>query len=105
MTEQYGDGDSEDDHAPDATLTVERADTGGERLLAEQLMGDGMFFGFGSPYGALRNGVAPFGEGVETVVVRTDESAVDQAVGYDGSERRFSFRGQAYVATAERSGD
>jgi hypothetical protein len=90
-TEQYGDGDE------DATLTLERTDSADERLLAEQVMRGGQF---GSRHTALRDALAAFAAGVDVVHVQTGERAVDRALGYDETERRFTFRGQAYVATA-----
>jgi len=102
-TPRYGDGDSEDDRAPDATMTVERADGAAERLIAEQVMNADPGSGFGTPYGALRNALAGFEDGVQRVVVRTDEHDVDRAVGHDATRRRFSVRGQAYVATTTRA--
>jgi len=95
-TELWG---REDEYAEDATVTVERADSADERLVAEQLMGDAAVVRYGSQYGALRNALAAFEEDVVRVVVRSDEHDVERAVGYDETQRRFSFRGQAYVAT------
>lgn len=97
--DEYGDEGGED-----ATLTVERTDDDvEERLIAEQVMGGGQF-GFESRYEALRNALAAFEDGVDRVRVRTDENAAERAVGYDETgQRRFSFRGQAYVATVGES--
>ena len=101
-TPQYG---REDDHAEDATLSVERADGADERLLAEQVMGGSTVAGLGSPYGALRDALAAFEDGVGRVRVRTDENDAERAVGYGETRRRFSFRGQAYLATVTESDD
>lgn len=101
--DSYGDGE----HPPDATLFVERSGGGtGEeepdRIIPEQLMGGEALVGRSN---ALRNGVAAFEDGVERVEVRTDEHAVDDAVGYDASSRLLEVRGETYELTAERSGD
>ncbi|WP_181686370.1 hypothetical protein [Halorhabdus salina] len=90
-TDRYGDGERPDD----AVLTLERAETAEERLLAEQVMStDGFMIG----PNALRNALAAMGTDVGRVVVHSDQRAVDRAVGYDGDSRRFQFRGQAYEA-------
>ena len=99
-TDRYGREDSDD-----ATLTVERADSADERLVVEQLMADTDYTGFMGPYGALRNALAVFDPDVDAVVVRSDRHEVDRTIGHDETERRFSVRGQAYVATTERSSD
>jgi hypothetical protein len=99
-TERYGRDDSDD-----AALTVERADSADERLVVEQLMADTDYAGFGGPYRALRNALALFESDVEAVVVRTDQHDVDRTIGHGETQRRFSVRDRAYVATAERSSD
>lgn len=98
-TDRYDDGVQ----PPDATLVVKRAndDSGGagsHRVVAEQLMDDESGLGL---YGALRDGIAAFDDGVERVEVRSDEHGVDFAVGYDSSARRVEFRGTTYDLTAE----
>lgn len=94
---EYGDAE----HPPDATLTLEQADDDpdAERLIAEQVMG--------RPLVGLRNSLtflenpAFFGDGVEQVVLRSDEHVVDRTVGYDVQDRTFRFRGETYEARAE----
>jgi hypothetical protein len=105
-TDAYGNGE----HPEDGTVTVERAgdDDGGDadreadRVVVEQLMGGGSVFGGSS---ALRNALAPFEDGVERVVLRTDEYGVDDAVEHDASERHVAFRGETYRLTADRSAE
>lgn len=91
-TEQYGDGE----HPPDASFTVRDADGGGERVIAEQLMGSGRF----GPGGhGLRAALPFFSDGVDRVVVRTDEYGATDVLGADGGQQRFSFRGRSYVVS------
>jgi hypothetical protein len=86
---RYGD----DQHPPDAVLTLRRADSADDRLIAEQIMAQG---GFAANGRGLRNTLPALTEDVEQVVLRTDDHVVDSAVGYDTPTRRFRFRGQAY---------
>jgi hypothetical protein len=101
-TPAFGDGE----HPEDATLTVERAgddaDGDADRLIVEELMGGRRTSGRSR---ALRNAIAVFEEDVERVDVRTDEYAVDDAVGHDASTRVIRVRGEPYELTAERPGE
>lgn len=90
--DRYGD----DDRPADATLTLTRAESADERLIAEQVMRTS---GIRPENRSLRNALAVLEPDVETVVVRTDERAVDNVVGYDSTTRRFRFQGQAYEVT------
>ncbi|MCD2199964.1 hypothetical protein LPA44_08650 [Halobacterium sp. KA-4] len=92
VTGRYGDGE----RPPDASFTLTRVVDADERVIAERVMGDGGFARAGS---GLRNALAAATDDVERVVVRTDEHAVDGALGYDADTRRFTFRGQAYEVT------
>ncbi|WP_424002555.1 hypothetical protein ACOZ4I_02125 [Haloarcula salina] len=97
-TERFGDGE----RPPDASFTVREADGGGERLVAEQLMGSGRF----GPHGhGLRAALPFFSNGVDRVVVRTDEYGVSEVLGADDGERRFSFRGRSYVVSRGSAGE
>lgn len=82
---EYDDGE----HPPSATLSVSRADSTAQVVLAEQVMR--------RRNRGLRNTLAFFGDGVEEVLLRTDEHVVDRTLG-DDETRRFRFRGQAYEA-------
>ncbi|MFC4551723.1 MULTISPECIES: hypothetical protein [Halorussus] len=96
--ESSRDGDTVTVNAPDpehewrpATLTVTRAANADDRLVAEQVMQ--------RRFSALRDALALFESGVETVVVKTTRNAASRVVGYDRKRRRFRFDGQAYEAT------
>jgi hypothetical protein len=95
-TDRYGDGDD----PPDAALTLTRTDSAGERLIAEQVMGQGWLAADGR---GLRNVLSALTDGVERVVLRTDDRVADAALGFDSHPRRFRFRGQAYEL--RRGGD
>lgn len=75
------------------TLTLTRAESADERLVAEQVMR--------RRFRALRNGLPFFEPGVETVVVKTTENAAQDITGYDATSRSFRFDGQAYEASRE----
>ncbi|WP_135303832.1 hypothetical protein [Haloarcula amylovorans] len=90
-TDQFDDGQ----HPPDGTLTLERTGTATERLIAEQLMaGTGAGVGRG-----LRNTLPFLTDETDRVVLRTDAHVVDNVVGYDEQNRRFTVRGEAYVVS------
>lgn len=87
-TERFDDGSD----PPDARLVVTRAETADERLIVEQLYRD-------HPFGtnrALRNGVAVMEPSLDRVVVRTDERAVDGAIGSQAETRHVGVRNTAY---------
>lgn len=89
---KHGDGE----HPPDATLTVTRTDAEADnRLIPEQVMRRRLR--------GLRNALAFFEEGVETVVVRTDEHVAENVVGYDADVGRFAVAGTTYDVRIERS--
>jgi len=73
------------------TLVVERADTADLRLISEQVM---------QPYNrGFQNTLPFFDSGVTRVELRTDESVVDNVLGYDNPPRKVRFDGTAYRAT------
>jgi hypothetical protein len=88
---KHGDGE----HPPDATLTVTRTDAEADsRLIPEQVMRRRLR--------GLRNALAFFEEGVETVVVRTDEHVAENVVGYETDVGRFAVAGTTYDVRIER---
>ncbi|QIO20945.1 hypothetical protein [Haloarcula sp. JP-L23] len=91
-SERYGD----DEHPPDATFTLQYAETGGERVVAEQVMRPSQFGGDGR---GLRNALPFLSADVSRVIVRTDDHVVDSVLGHDEQTRRFTFRGRGYVAS------
>jgi len=95
-TGRHGDGEQ----PPDATFSLARADSAGERVIAEQMMTSGRFATY---EGGLRNALPFLTDGVSRVVVETDERTVDGVLGYDTNSRRFRFRGQAYEVVRGRS--
>ena len=88
-TARYGDGEG----SSDATMVLEPTGAAEHRLIAEQLMGP---TSGAISLRAIRNALAAVAEGVSTVTVRTDEDAVDAALGHDTESRRFRYRGAAY---------
>ncbi|WP_224270068.1 hypothetical protein [Haloprofundus salinisoli] len=89
----YGDDNK---YTTDATLTATETEREPDQtLVAEQVMQE--------RYHALRNVIVQFEEenGIERVVLRTDDSGVDAIVGYDDSQRRIRVRGTAYELIAE----
>lgn len=95
-TDRHGDGK----RPADATFSLTRADSAGERIIAEQVMTRGRF---APSDGGLRNALPFLTDEVNRIVVETDERAVDGVLGYDSSSRRFRFRGQAYEAVRGRN--
>jgi len=91
-TGRHGDGEQ----PPDAAFSLTRADSAGERVIAEQVMTTGRFVTY---EGGLRNALPFLTDGVRRVVVETDERAVDGVLGYDTNSRQFWFRGRAYEVT------
>jgi len=94
VTDRYDDGEP----PTDSTLTLTRAETATDRLLAEQVMATETLL---DRPNALRNALAAMTADVDRVVVRTGKLAIDQALGVQveqDSTRRFRFRGQAYEA-------
>lgn len=93
-----------DEYAEPATLSVTRADgaedpEAGEAseptsLIAEQL--------FRPRYRALRNALPFFEDGVERVVLHTDDRTAEDVVGHDADVRRVRFEGQSYEARIDR---
>jgi hypothetical protein len=75
------------------TLTVSRADGADRTVIAEQVMR--------RRFRGLRNTLSFFEAGVERVALHTDDTVAEQAVGYDRSTTRFTFRGDAYEATVD----
>ncbi|EMA00825.1 hypothetical protein SAMN05443574_101246 [Haloarcula vallismortis] len=89
-----------DDKSPaDATFSLSRTDSADEQIIVEQVMTRDRF---APSDGGLRNALPFLTDGVNRVVVETDERAVDGVLGYDSDSRRFRFRGQAYVVAAGR---
>lgn len=80
-----------------ATLTATPAGGADETLVPEQVMRP--------RYRALRNALAAFEPGVEEVVVRTDEHAVDRVVGHDADARRVGVDGRAYEVRVDREAE
>lgn len=86
---------SDGEHPPSATLTVERAPDAeaDHRVIPEQL--------YHRPHDALRRVLPYFEDGVERVVLRTDEHLAERA--FENGTRTFSYEGTTYGATVERS--
>lgn len=77
-----------------ATVTVTRAGSAEERVIAEQLLN--------GPFRALRNALPLFETGIESVAVRTDgNTALGQGRSGDEESRTISYDGEAYEATVE----
>lgn len=91
-TGRYGD----DEHPPDATFALTRAETADQRVIAEQVMATGRI---GGGYTGLRNLLAVASSDVDRVVLRTDEHALHADLREEGATRRVRFRGQAYEIT------
>lgn len=70
------------------TLVVERAGSGGRRVIAEQVMR--------RRYRGLLNTLAFFEDGVERVELRTDARVVDRVI-REGSTTRLRFRVSSYT--------
>jgi len=83
-----------DEHASPATLTVRRADNADETVIVEQL--------YRRRYRGLRNALAFFDDGVEEVVLQTDERTAERVVGYDGDVARVRYDGRNYEARIDR---
>ncbi|SFR97864.1 hypothetical protein SAMN05216559_1929 [Halomicrobium zhouii] len=82
----------DDDHPPDATLTVRRSgDDADETLIREVIARDRLV--------ALETALAAIGDR-ERVVVRADDHAVENVTGYDSTRRVFDFEGTTYAAEA-----
>ncbi|WP_152663358.1 hypothetical protein [Halorubrum saccharovorum] len=84
-TDGWRASDGDDDRA---TLTLERAQTAGRMLIAEQVM-QWRNRGY-------RNLLAFMGKEVEQVVLHTDTRTADQTVGFDNETTRFRYADQAY---------
>lgn len=89
---EYGD----DKHPQDSTFTLSRTDSAAERLIGEQIMSSDVFASSGKE---LRTALAYLDADVDRVEIRADEHIVDAITGYDSTNRRFRFRGQAYQVT------
>lgn len=83
-----------DEHASPATLTVSRADDADARVIVEQL--------YRRRNRGLRNALAFFEDGVEEVVVHTDDRTAEQVVGYDSDAARVGYDGESYEARIDR---
>ncbi len=87
----------EDGEAPaSSTLTVTRVSTAPTTVIPEQVMRH--------RFEGLRNTIAFFEEGVEKVVLRTDERIAERVVGYDNDARRFRIESldQAFEVRIDR---
>ena len=92
-TDRYGD----DEHPPDATFALTRADTAAQRVVAEQVMASD---GFAAGGRGLRNLLAAVESDVAQVVLQTDEHALREPDSA-GATKRVRFRGQAYEITRQ----
>jgi hypothetical protein len=77
-----------DEESESVRLRLTRADSAEKTLVAEQVML--------RRYLGLRNTLPYLDDDVDEVVLRTDESVADSAVGFDSSQSRYRFRGAAY---------
>ena len=91
--DRYGD----DEHPPDATFTLTRADTAAQRVVAEQVMASD---GFAAGGRGLRNLLAAVESDVAQVILQTDEHALREPDSA-GATKRVRFRGQAYEITRQ----
>jgi hypothetical protein len=76
----------------DATVTVTRADTADRTLIHEQVMRP--------RYRGLRNTIPFFEEGIDEVVLRSNERITYGLTGYDDDSNRVRIDGQAYEITS-----
>jgi hypothetical protein len=93
----------DDQHPPSATLTITRTDSGGRLLIPEQVMSTHEDIGH-TRYQGLRNTIPFFEEGVDRVVLRTDERVAEGVVGHDSDVKRFRIapEEQTYRVEIER---
>lgn len=79
-----------------ATLTVTRVSAAPITVIPEQVMRN--------RFQGLRNTIAFFEDGIETVILRTDERIADRVVGYDNDARRFKVESldQAFEVRIDR---
>jgi len=80
----------DDEHPPDATLTVEPVDAAADGTLIREVVARDRF-------AALEAALAAIGDR-ERVVVRADDHAVENVTGHDSTRRLFDFEGTTYVA-------
>ncbi|MDX1746797.1 MAG: hypothetical protein R3324_12730, partial [Halobacteriales archaeon] len=94
----------DDEHPPSATLTVTRTDAATQRLIAEQVMTTRDVGSSHARFRGLRNTISFLDDGVETVVLRTDERVAENSVGYDSvvREYRIPSLNQAYRVEIDR---
>ncbi|WP_256393142.1 YgdI/YgdR family lipoprotein [Natronoarchaeum rubrum] len=84
----------EGEHASPATLTATRTDDAESTVITEQL--------YRQRYRGLRNVLAFFDDGVDRVVVHTDERTAERVVGYDSDVARVGYDGESYEAQVDR---
>lgn len=80
----------DDAHRSQVELVLERADQAERSFIAEQVMR--------RRFRGLRNTLS-FVQGVERVVLRTDDRTANRTVGYGGGTRRFRFQEQPYIVS------
>lgn len=80
----------DDDHPPEATLTVRRGGDSADDTLIREVVARGRMV-------ALESALAAVGDR-DRVVVRADEHAVENVTGYDAERRTFAVEGTTYVA-------
>jgi len=91
------DRDGDDEHPPDATFALTRANTAAQRVVAEQVMASD---GFAASGRGLRNLLAAVESDVAQVVLQTNERALREPDSA-GATKRVRFRGQAYEITRQ----
>ncbi|MCU4802746.1 hypothetical protein OB920_20500 [Halobacteria archaeon HArc-gm2] len=82
----------DDDHPPDATLTVRPVEDDADETLIREVIARDRFV-------ALETALAAIGDR-ERIVVRADDHAVENVTGYDSTRRVFDFEGTTYAAEA-----